>query len=226
MVEQRVDWEVLFVALLLTGAIMAGMFFLGQELSERKVQSITSEVEAFTVERNAQDISRRLAENLHTNNCRALNIAVQQTIQDAETLRQKVARYEDTNKLRNPEFPLVKKQYTNLLLEYWLTTKKVEERCGSNVTKVLYIYADPGNCRRCEDQGTLLTAYRQTYPEQLLVFPLDSTLDLQPVNVLINSHNITTYPALIIEGDVYEGFQDRQELGNILETYIATGEAE
>lgn len=224
MVERRVDWEVLFVALVLTAVIMAGMFYLGQELSNRKMDSLAAEVEELTVERNAQDLSRRIASSLPANNCKALNAAVRETIADVEELRKKVATYEQTRKLENPEFDVLKKRYTNLLLEYWLTTKQIEGMCRSNVTTILYLYSDPDQCDRCNDQGTVLTKYRQTYDERLLVFPLDTTLDLSPVNVLINTYDVSRYPTLVIQGDVYEGFQSREALGSHLSRYMNVSE--
>lgn len=226
MVERRVDWEFLFVALVLTATIMVGMFYMGQELSDQKVDSLTQQMERLTVERESQDLSRRLAENLPTNNCEALNAAVRQTIADVESLRKQVATYEQSQKIDNPDFKLLKKQYTNLLIEYWLTTKKIEERCGSNIVKVLYIYADQRQCERCKDQGTVLTKYRQQYDDQLLVFPLDSTLDLPTVNVLIDAYNIDQYPALIVQGDAYTGFKGHDAFGTLLDGYLnrnATG---
>ncbi len=192
MVERSVDWEVLFVALVITVAVMAGMFFLGQEFSQWQVDRIGRQVEELTVERNSQDLSRRLAQNLPQRNCEALNVAVRETIEDVESLRQQVATYEQTHKIENPDFTLLKKRYTNLLIEYWLTTQQIETRCGSNVTTVLYIYHDPDVCERCEDQGTVLTRYRQQYEDRLLVFPLDATLDLPTVNVLIDAYEVSS----------------------------------
>lgn len=220
MVERRVSWEFLFVALVLTGALMLGMFFMGQALSERKVSTLQKELEQFNQEQNSQELSRQLALNMPEKNCEALNIAVRQTITDVEQLQNRVAAYEESRKLENGGFNLLKKQYMNLLLEYWITTKQVEEACGSDVVKVLYLYEDPDVCPRCGDQGVILTHYRQQYDNRLLVFPLDASLDMRPINLLVDAYNVDNYPTLIIEGDKYEGFKDREAFGNILEGFL------
>ncbi len=222
MVERNTDWGVVVVAVILTATVMAGIFYLGNMLSDEKITSIEQDLKSFSIERDSQDLTRRLAENLPEENCKALNVAIEQTVQDVTELQDKVAQYEESRKLQTAEFTSLKKQYMNLLIQYWLTVKKVEENCDSETTTVLYLYANDPQCPRCDDQGTILTHYRQQYGEKLLVFPLDSTLNMRPINLLISSFNITEYPGLIIEGDVYQGFKDRDDLGNILKNYINT----
>jgi hypothetical protein len=218
--QRRVSWEFIFVAFILTLTLMAGMFFMGQALSDEKVGRIGDTLEQFAVERNAQDISQRIATNLPQNNCRALNVATRQTIDDIRQLRKDMGIYEQARKLENRDYKLLKKRYTNLLLEYWLTTQEIEKMCGSDIVKVLYLYADEENCASCSDQGTILTKYRQEYDDRLLVFPLDTTLDMKPVNLIMDSYNITQYPALVIYGQYYEGFKDYDELGTILASHM------
>lgn len=218
--DRTVQWEFIFVALVLTVALMSGMFFMGQALSDEKVTDLSNTLETFAVERRSQDLSRQLAENLPQNNCKALNVATSQTIDDIRGLRNNMEVYEQARKLENSQYDLLKEKYTNLLLEYWLTAKKIEDMCGSDIVKVLYIYSDQSECPACADQGTILTKYRQKYDKQLLVFPLDATLDMKPVTLIENAYGIDSYPALIIDEQYYEGFKSDEELGEILEQHM------
>lgn len=219
--ERRVSWEFLFVAFVLTLTLMAGMFFMGQALSNEKVDRIGQALETFGVEQTSQDLSQRIAKNLPHNNCRALNVATRQTIDDIRQLRDDMQLYEQARKLGNEDYTILKKQYTNLLLEYWLTAQEIETMCGSDIVKVLYIYSDRSECPRCSDQGTILTKYRRMYDDRLLVFPLDATLDMKPVNLILDSYDIETYPAIIVDDTYHEGFINDEELGNILEQQMA-----
>lgn len=218
--ERRVSWEFLFVAFVLTAALMLGMFYMGVALNDQKLSNLDQTLEQFAVERDAQDLSRRIANNLPQNNCKALNVATRRTIEDIRQLRDSMSTYEDTRKLENPEYERLKKQYTHLLLEYWLTAQDVEDQCGSDIVKVLYLYHNREQCPRCADQGTILTKYRRQYDTQLLVFPLDVALDMKPINLIIDSYNVDTYPALIIDGAHYEGFKSNDELGTILQHHM------
>lgn len=219
--KRKVSWEVIFVAAVLTGTIMIGMFFMGVALSDEKVGQLGDRLEQFAIERDAQDLSRRIAANLPRNNCRALNVATRQTIADIARLQRDVEAYDDAQKIGNSEYLRVKKQYTNLLLEYWLTTQDIEEMCGSNIVTVLYIFSSSEQCPRCTDQGAILTKYRQRYDERLLVFPLDATLDMRPVNLIMDSYNVSSYPVIIIEDEYYEGFIGDERMGTILQEHLA-----
>lgn len=224
MAERRVHWEFILVASILTATIMAGMFFAGQALNDSQVNGLQAEVNQLSVEREAQDIARRLADTLPRNNCEALNVASQKTIADIRDIREQMETYEDSRKLSHNAFTTLKKQYTNLLLEYWLTTEKIDQRCDTNITTVLYLYQDDAQCPACVDQGTVLTKYRQTY-DRLLVFPLDTTLGMRHIEMIISAYNVTRYPSIIVEGELYQGFQDDQEMGRILGQHSTAAES-
>lgn len=220
MAERHIHWEFIFVAFILTATIMAGMFFAGQALSDSKVTGLAATVNELSVEREAQDIARRLADTLPQNNCEALNVASQKTISDIRNIRKQMETYEEARKLSNDAFITLKKQYTNLLLEYWLTTERIDQRCNTNITTILYLYQDDALCGRCVDQGTVLTKYRQRYDQSLLIFPLDATLGMRHVDMIRSAYNVTRYPTIIVEGERYQGFQDDAAMGRILEQYI------
>lgn len=218
MAERHIHWEFIFVAFVLTVTIMAGMFFAGQALNDSQVDGLSSTVNELSVEREAQDIARRLADTLPQNNCEALNVASRETIADIGNIREQMEAYEESRKLSHDQFTALKKQYTNLLLEYWLTTEKIDQRCDTNVTTVLYLYKDDPQCPRCADQGTVLTKYRQRY-DRLLVFPLDTTLGMRHVDMVLSAYNVTRYPSIIVEGELYQGFQNYTAMGRILEQH-------
>ncbi len=219
--DRRVSWEFLFVASVLTVTLMAGMFFMGMALSEEKVKQIEDDLEEFAIERNTQELSQRIATSLPQYNCEALNVATQQTIEDIDDLRQDMEIYEQARKLEHGEYQRLKRQYNNLLLEYWLTTQEIEDMCGSDIVKVMYIYSDKQECPACGDQGTILTRYRREYDNRLLVFPLDATLDLKTIDIIQQSYGIDTYPAIIVGDTYYEGFIGYDRMGEILEEHMA-----
>lgn len=220
MVKKELSVGTVLIAGAITLVVMTGIFFIGSALSRSKVRSLETDVNEFNIERDAQEISQRMAENLPNKSCEALNIAVKQTVSDVTELQKKVTRYEENRKIEDESFDTLKKQYTNLLLEYWLTTKKVEEMCGAETVKILYLYSDEQSYEGCEDQGTILTHYRKEYDDSLFVFSLDSTLGLRSVDLLVDAYDIEKFPAMIIDGDLYEGFRSKEEIGGLIEKYM------
>ncbi len=225
MVEKNLNIGTVILAVTVTVVLMGGIFLMGTRLSEEKVTGIEREITRFEIERRSQDISRQLAENLPEKNCDALEVAVEQTISDTAVLADRVTDYEDNVKLGNNRFEMLKKEYMNVLLEYWLLTEKVDEMCGSSTVRMLYFYSDPHVCPMCEDQGTIITHYREKYDDTLLVFPLDMSLDMRHLTILRETYDIEEYPVMVVGEDVHRGFMDMDEMGQVLEGYIEDVEA-
>jgi len=98
-----------------------------------------------------------------------------------------------------------------------LEMRRMEERCNQNVTEVIYIYSE--GCPDCEDQGTVLSYYREQYPDKLAVHPLDADLGMKHVSFIESLHGIERYPAMIVEGEPYQGFKNKEQFGEILRSH-------
>jgi hypothetical protein len=102
----------------------------------------------------------------------------------------------------------------NLLIRNLVEAKTLEKRCDYNLTEVIYLYTK-NDCGRCEDQGTVLTYFDKKNPD-VIVYPLDTDFDMENINFLERSYNITSYPALVVEGEVYRGYQSKEQVSDIL----------
>lgn len=218
MVErERTDWEIIALSVIATVLIMSGVYFIGLQLNDYKVHSIESDVEALEAEHQSQIIGQRLAEDIAGDNCEALREWRESSYPNMEELRREVESYEDANKFEHDEYETVKKRYTNMVLQNMLDSRSIEENCNETLGEVIYIYTQ--DCGACDDQGTILTYFRRN-TENVYVYPLDADLDMQPVNFLEEYYSIDEYPAMIVEGELYQGFKDREEFGEILEREI------
>ena len=94
-----------------------------------------------------------------------------------------------------------------LEIKDYLLMQQIYNKCGATPTSILYFYSNKGNCTDCTDQGYVLTALRQEYPE-LRIYAFDYNLDLDAVKTLITLYHIpSVLPALVMNGKVYDGFQ-------------------
>lgn len=216
MVDRKVDWEYLVMAFLVTIIIMGGILYLGDGLSEHKVNSLRDDVKQIEVEQQSHLLGLQLAESVEGQKCEAMTRWVESSVPEIQNLRKEVATYESSSKVDNTDYELVKKRYMNLVMQNLIEVRQMEERCGDERVNVVYIYTK-NDCGRCDDQGTVLTYYRRNYDDKVLVHPLDTDLDMKSIEFMEDFYNVTEYPTLIVEGEVYEGFQDRDKLGNILE---------
>lgn len=216
MVERKVDWEYLVLALCVTVLIMGGILYLGTGLSDHKVNSLRDDVKQIEVEQRSHSLGLQLAESVEGQRCEAMRRWVESSVPEIKNLRQEVAAYESSSKVENTDYELVKKRYMNLVIQNLIEVRQMEERCGDDRVNVVYMYTK-NDCGRCEDQGTVLTYYRRNYEDQVLVHPLDTDLEMKSIEFMEDFYNVTEYPTLIVERKVYEGFQNRDKVGEIIE---------
>ena len=218
MVErERTDWEIIVLSVIATVLIMSGVYFIGIQLNDHKVHSIESEVQNIEAEHQSQIIGQQLAEDAAEGNCESMKNWRDHSFPEMEELRREVQSYEQSNKFDHSDYETVKTRYTNMVLQNMLEARSIEENCNETMGEVIYIYTQ--DCEPCEDQGTVLSYFRRN-TDNTYVYPLDSDLNMQPVNFLEEHYDIDHYPAMIVEGELYQGFKDREEFGEILEDEI------
>lgn len=216
MVDRKVDWEYLVLAFFVTVILMTGIFYLGTGLDKYKVDSLRKDVKQIEVEQRSHSLGLQLAESVEGQKCEAMKRWVESSVPEIRDLRKKVAAYESSSKLENGDYELVKKRYMNLVIQNLIEIRQMEQQCEEESVNIVYLYTK-NNCGRCEDQGAVLTYYRRNYPEDVIVHPLDTDLDMKSISFMEDFYNVSDYPALIVEGEVYEGFQNKQELGQIID---------
>ncbi len=228
MVDKNLALGTVVIAAALTVVIMSGMFYFGGVLQDAKVEDMSSDLQRLEIDRRSQEISRAIASDMLGNDCRVLDASISWAVKNLGELERKIEDHEDTERFEGDGFRMLKREYTNLLLDYWLLMREAEKECGVNKTRIVYFYAYDDVCPMCDDQGTILTHYRQKYVDDILVFPLDVTLDMDPVDLLIDAYVLddegeAVYPTMKINGEVYRGFVGMEELGEILEEEIENG---
>jgi hypothetical protein len=112
------------------------------------------------------------------------------------------------------EYINLKKEYSRVLIGYWLLANKFQKSCVSNMSTIVYFYSK--ECNACKDQGFVLTYLKNKYGEKVLIFALDTDLEEPSIEAIKNHYNIKIYPSLIVNGKLYEGFQSVEKLENMV----------
>lgn len=122
--------------------------------------------------------------------------------------------YEMTRRVDFPGFIEMKKDYNLLLIRYWVFAENMRLKCNTSSITVLYFYNK--TCDVCNDQGLILTYYKDKLKERLLVFALDMDLNLTSTEMLVSNYKINVVPTLIINEMKFEGFYDKEKFGELL----------
>lgn len=134
---------------------------------------------------------------------------------EADKLAKRLVSFENSKQVDVPEYVNLKKDYTLVLVRYWLTAERIKKSCNESFITVLYFY-DRDCGIRCENQGFLLSYFKAKLGDDLLVFAIDKNIDLQIVRMIKETFNVKVSPTLIVNGKTYEGFIDKDKLNELL----------
>ena len=122
----------------------------------------------------------------------------------------------------NAKFLELKKYYSILEIKHWLLLQKTAKECKLPMTFIVYFYSDKKTCPECEDQGYILTYFREKYPF-LRIYSFDYDLELAALKTLKSVFRLKKKdetPIMVINNDVYYGYKNKDELETVLEKYV------
>jgi thiol-disulfide isomerase/thioredoxin len=203
---------VIISALLFLSGIYVGYSINREKLSsiEATINKITSEIQNFQLEFLFLDI---LGENA---TCPLLTDTLSGINKESYEIGTRLTSYGIEGVQDYNEYVSTKREYSRLLIGYWLLANKLKTSCRMEANTIVYFFSK--ECGKCDDQGFILTYFKKELGENLLVFALEGDLDEPSIQVIKRYYGIESYPTLIINGEVYGRFLSKSELEDILGT--------
>lgn len=104
-----------------------------------------------------------------------------------------------------------KRQYSLLSVRAWILNNYLKDRCKGDDIIVLYFYSIP--CEDCIAEGKILDELREgEYKDRMKVFVLDAGLNLDIINTLKKSYNVSTTPFIVVGNKTFAGFTSKEQL--------------
>jgi len=110
----------------------------------------------------------------------------------------------------------LKERYSLLQIKDYLLVKELSNKCGYNITTVLYFSGE--NCSECKNQSIVLDAIREEN-DNIRVYWFDGAINVATVNILETLFNISSYPALVIGDETLEYFLPYEELKEVIKRW-------
>ncbi|MCL5010806.1 MAG: hypothetical protein M1127_01165 [Patescibacteria group bacterium] len=121
---------------------------------------------------------------------------------------------------KSPYYLQLKKYYSIMEIQHWLLVKQAAKECSMPFHTIIYFYADKEHCPSCENQGYLLTYFREKYPS-LRIYSFDFDLPLSALQALKSVFGLKdNLPVIVVDKDVYYGFKDKTQLEDLLGKYV------
>ena len=143
--------------------------------------------------------------------CEAFAATLNQYIKRTDDTRIKLEDYIAKGNVYTEEFRLLKREYIQSQMNYWILAMKTKELCKTDYVTVLYFHST--DCPDCANQGYVLDYMKKLFDDRLLVFAFDTNFTEEPmIDLLKSTYHIEKTPTVIIENDTYEGFVSKDTL--------------
>ncbi|MFP4118711.1 MAG: hypothetical protein ACLFTH_01495 [Candidatus Woesearchaeota archaeon] len=215
--RKKLDKRLLFTVLILTAFVFIIGIMIGNYTMEQKFESLTGEYENLRLQLLSLDIQSMILED---DICKLSEDNM--LTEELQEVAQKVSFLENSYGWDDPTVWQTKEQFFLLELRHWWLTKKEIEICENNKIWALYFYSNKGDCPKCQQQGTILTHTRQKN-ENFTLYHFDINMGNPALETVKRLYNITgeeELPVMVIDGEKYSGYQEKNEIQKVIESII------
>lgn len=219
--REKTDWlkylyTFVLTALIFATALYISNYFSEQKISQLKVMGDQISLDILSSETQFSLLAESSCKNMGDN---TLSIEVGQ-------LGDKLSYAEEKIGSDNLDFQNLKTYYSLLEIKDYLLMKKISEKCKDETAFILYFYSNNDSCIECENEGYVLTKLHEMYP-QIRIYSFDYDFKIPTIETLKSIYKIENkLPALYINGKVFYGFKNIDELKKIIpETKVWDKEA-
>lgn len=198
--HRRIDWGRYILALFITVAIFATIFYISDTVNSKRVSEMRSIQDKLSIDLLSSETQFAL---LNQADCSQDGNSI--LAPEIGQLGDRLSYMEEQLGTDNADVIGLKKYYSLLQIKDYMLVSALASKCHTKPVTIIYFYAD--KCDDCTKQGYVLTALREKYP-LLRVYSFDANLDLSAIKTLQTITNApASVPALVINGKTHTGFQ-------------------
>ncbi len=196
----------------LTLIIFSLGILLGMVINEQKIKYMERIAKEQEVEFSSLQFQYLYLDSLKDyERCPVVSKTLENNLKTLAPILEEIQRYEQSGDLKDPAYITLKRKYILANLRYWLLAEVSKESCKNEIVTIFYFYSQ--ECKNCHNQGFILTHLKQIFGDRLLIFPIDSSFDKEPMISILNAkYNITEFPTIVIEKEIHPGFMQKDEI--------------
>ncbi|MDD5750440.1 MAG: hypothetical protein PHU56_02200 [Candidatus Pacebacteria bacterium] len=213
--EKKISFQKYFLVLLFTLLIFGSGFFLSDYVTKKRIAQLND------LQQNLRtDILSLETQFSILNQAPCANLNESTLTNELYDISQKLMSVGSSLGENDEQFLELKKYYSILEIKHWLLLQRAADECKLPLAFIIYFYEDGKNCPQCEDQGYILTYFREKYPF-LRIYSFDYDLELAALKTLKSVFRLKDgTPIMVINNDAYYGYKSKEELETILEKYV------
>ena len=199
-------------AAVLTAIIFTLGLLMGIVINEYKIKYMEQLAKEQEVEFSSLQFQYLYLDSLEEyERCPAVSKTLENNLITLAPVLEEIQRYEREGDLNDAAYITLKRKYILANLRYWLLAQVSKESCKNEIVTIFYFYSP--ECKNCHNQGITLTHLKQMFGDRLLIFPIDSSFDKEPMISILNAkYDVQEFPTLVIEENIHPGFMSKDEI--------------
>lgn len=223
MVERKISYKRYILAAIITALLFSLGFLVGLIIEGERITYFNKANAEQRVESQSLQLQYLYLSLLtKKQDCNVVSGILYNSLINLEATREKLEGFKEVSEFSKDELDLLMREYLISQMRFWLLVKETQEYCDTDVVTILHFYQDYTTCGVCENQAIVLNSIKDILEQKVYIFSFNTKYINEPmVGVLLQSFNITTYPSLVVNNNVLEGFTDRDKLFNVVcDSYI------
>ena len=197
--------------LLLTIGIFIVAFSLSNYINNRKIADIKSTEDSISIDILSSETQFEI---LQQSSCSIVSGSI--LSDQLSNLATSIETAETAHGIDSESVKTLKKYYSLLEIKDYLLIQEIYRQCDARPISILYFYSNNKNCTECTNEGYVLTALKEEYPD-LRIYSFDYDLGLNAVSTLTTLYKVgPKLPAIVVNNQTYNGFQSLDTLRNII----------
>ncbi|MCA9353296.1 hypothetical protein KC842_00300 [Candidatus Nomurabacteria bacterium] len=205
--------KVSIIALVISLAIFTLMLLISKFIADKKINTLINLQSDISEIISSADID---VQKYQEEYCESLSSGESAISRELSDLSDRLSYAEENLSTNTQEVKEIRSLYSVFQIKNFLILEDVKDDCNLDTVSVLYFYKTD-NCIKCSDQGYVLSALRDDFPNvKVFSFPeIDKTFSQEVLEYKYGFEG-DVYPALVIDGTLYKGFQSLEKLKEIV----------
>ncbi|MCX6709828.1 MAG: hypothetical protein NTV63_02630 [Candidatus Woesearchaeota archaeon] len=218
-----IDKKILVSGFFITLLIFAMILFLNTSLNKQREENVVGQMDNLVKEYEDMQTVFLMSEFMGENaSCVVLKSMISDLNKDLWELGRKIDTYRQAREefVKDPFYIEQKKKFNRREVLYFTVLKRVNQVCISDQAILSYFYKNKDACPDCDAQSFVLSDIKKDLEEidkahEIAIFSFDTDLELPTVGLLVEFYNISAYPCITIEDEIYCGLKNKNEIINI-----------
>jgi len=204
------------IVFIITSTIFFSVFYISDKINKSRLENLTSLQENLTLSILSTETRFALLENA---SCQEIFLGGELEVGVTQELNNLVSRIkflESELGGDNKDVQYLKERYALLQIKDYLLVKQLSNRCGYNITTVLYFSGE--DCGACKNQSIVLDAIREENGN-VRVYWFDGAIEVSTVDILETLFDINQYPSMVVGEQTFTEFLPYEELKEVINNW-------